>query len=81
MFVCQFRVTGIGHFPVDMLRYDGCFPLNSDDAVAETDSPGVRREVCLMMVRAQKVQCKPTEGRWNSFGWSAKVERVYKYAT
>ena len=57
-------VEGRGTFPLDMLRYDQCYPLKSDDAVNIATGKGERRKVTL-------VSDKPfVIARWNSFGWS-----------
>ena len=33
MWVTRFKVQGNGGFPWDMLRYDGCYPATTEDAV------------------------------------------------
>jgi hypothetical protein len=68
----RYSVTGTGHFPMDMLRYDAAWPSNTDDCFGITDAfnerePGTRskpRTVKLVSIR------KPTIGRWSSFLWS-----------
>ena len=56
-----FTVEGRSHFPVDMLRYDSCWPASTDDALnmLETNQRKVR------LVSGEK----PTPARWESFGW------------
>lgn len=75
MTLYEFTVVGNGSFPVDMLRYDQCWPAKeATDSVALATSlmrvnsykDDQRRNVTLIGLRA------PTEGRWQSFGW--KVE-------
>lgn len=61
-----FTVTGRGSFPLDMLRYDQCFPFGPDD-VANMDV-GQRREVRLVHYGEQR-HWEPTKDRWASFGW------------
>jgi len=70
----QFTVIGRGVFPLDMLRYDGCYPkLETDtitigkDGLREVELPktlnwGTPHELLKVWV--------PTVGRWNSFGWA-----------
>lgn len=71
-----FTVQGTGPFPIDMLRYDRCWPASegSDSvALAATfdlrggglpyEAPYNTRSVCLIGLD------QPTEGRWASFGW------------
>jgi hypothetical protein len=58
-----FDVMGTGPFPVDMLRYDECFPSGPDDAAAIIGEK--RRKVRLVTQR----YTGPTAGRWDSFNW------------
>jgi hypothetical protein len=58
-----FEVEGSGAFPVDMLRYDGCWPYREEDATVMKES-GLRR---VMMQAANPAA--PTDGRWASFRW------------
>lgn len=62
----HFRVTGVGSFPLDMLRYDSCFPLDSGDATRLDDRE--RRTVCLVHYTSD-ARWSPTARRWESFGW------------
>ena len=66
-YAVEFTVHGKGHFPLDMLRYDGCYPRQVDmlDAVEEL------RFVAMCHVGAKN--WKPTIGRWESFGWTVPV--------
>lgn len=62
-------VEGNGQFPLDMLRYDMCWPrTEADSAKCQPDwTPELRRvEVESFHDYAQ---WHPTEGRWSSFGW------------
>ena len=69
-YVFTFTVVGRGKFPMDMLRYDECYPRTGADAenIAPVDRP-VAREVVLNTVQDRK-HWQPTVGRWQSFGWS-----------
>ena len=71
-----FKVTGKGEFPLDMLRYDECYPATTMSAqsiaaiesVIDEDSGRyrrVKREVYLVSHRRFI-----TEDRWSSFGWT-----------
>ncbi len=60
----RFTVEGFGAFPVDMLRYDACYPADSVSATL-INGRG-RRAVNLRSYR------EPTIGRWNSFMWTVK---------
>lgn len=71
----QFTVEGIGQFPFDMLRYDGCYPAGSEDAKAMGQvNPRVARRVRLTTLRGflpdvNPENLGPTVGRWLSYGW------------
>lgn len=59
----HFTVTGSGQFPMDMLRYDNCWPYTSEDAVNMTEHG--RRSIHLVT----RYRGAPTAGRWASFAW------------
>lgn len=63
----EFAVEGRGTFPVDMLRYDRCWPAATSDAQAimpaSLEFTAQKRRVVL------RSHFTPTVGRWNSFGW------------
>lgn len=59
----RFIVEGRGPFPVDMLRYDRCFPHDSADA-SQILEPRERRKVTLTTDSP-----RVTPARWRSFGW------------
>lgn len=67
----EYTVSGTGAFPVDMLRYDSCYPARQDDAIQLSPhtrrSPGEVYHVTLHSCHP------PTDARWASFGW--KVNR------
>ncbi len=61
----DFWATGFGVFPVDMLRYDACWPSSTDDALRMVIEHGeFRRSIHLRSFTP------PTPDRWLSFGWS-----------
>ena len=74
MWITTFKVSGCGCFPLDMLRYDGCYPRSSDDVCnmhVDRTSP-LAREVStveLVMMGATREEAQPTLGRWASFGF------------
>lgn len=73
----EFTVTGAMSFPVDMLRYDTCFPATSEDAVSivlterSLEQYLERRAIRLVKYGSTRADFA-TVGRWASFGW--KVE-------
>lgn len=59
-----FTVSGYGKFPIDMLRFDECWPIGVDDAalIADTQIDWVGKwTVALSSASA------PTPTRWQSF--------------
>ena len=69
----QFSVEGRGEFPLDMLRYDCCWPATGDDVANLDNWRDASRRVTF---NSQKANGKPTDGRWASFGWSVVKESV-----
>jgi hypothetical protein len=66
-----FAVEGVGEFPIDMLRYDQCWPITPLDAAKIADSYQsvntkgyARRRVALCSANH-----KITPERWASCGW------------
>lgn len=67
----EFTVEGKGEFPFDMLRYDQCWPADSESAGAiatpETlETYRAKRRVRLNVVKPSRA---PTVDRWASFMW------------
>ena len=71
----KFTVTGHGAFPVDMLRYDACHPYTPQD-VSNIEGNDVTRLVTLIH-NATGRGWRPTDGRWDSFGWDVSDVEVY----
>jgi hypothetical protein len=70
--VVTFTVTGRFPFPMDMLRYDGCYPTDSDSA-AEIRASIEQVENRIYTVRLESSYVHvPTERRWHSFLWTAR---------
>lgn len=69
----EFRVqtTSLSGFPVDMLRYDSCWPRNSDDAatihsIISGDHKGPA-QIAMVKYARTKAQHGVTIERWRSF--------------
>ena len=75
----EFEVEGTVDFPLDMLRYDACWPARGEDAgtIARTFDRecrlSARRDDAPFRVRLRRSapgkECEPTVERWRSFGW------------
>lgn len=66
----RYTVSGGGSFPLDMIRFDRCWPRASRD-VEKLDSKELRK-VELISIAA------PTIARWNSFGWQVSEIQTFK---
>ena len=81
MYTTTFKVKGSGTFPVDMLRYDTCYPKDSRDALRiggleGSDEVGVKSIVYLQINHGRKNDAHITPERWKSFGWEAITARL-----
>jgi hypothetical protein len=69
----RFTVQGVQSFPLDMLRYDGCYPATPEgvEAIAASLSNDSRYEDGHRKIYKVKLlsNLPPTEGRWASFSW------------
>ena len=84
----RFTVSGNGHFPLDMLRYDRVGPaqpedyswMNVDEKTGELgDFTQNIREAMLVKYFYKMTEARlwlPTLGRWQSFSW--RVSALYK---
>ena len=68
MWVSRFIVEGKGSFPIDMLRYDHCYPSDMDSILALANR-GSSRRVTLGTAHPTKALTGITPARWESFGW------------
>lgn len=66
--IVSFQVEGRGSFPLDMLRYDQCWPAGPED-VAKMGLDREQRTVKLNRATHHRLH-GPTFERWRSFGWS-----------
>jgi len=64
----HFVVEGNGGFPLDMLRYDLCWPASETDSrlIEASKRDEYRGRVRAISLKGLKY---PTERRWESFGW------------
>jgi hypothetical protein len=70
-----FRVTGMGEFPLDMLRYDHCWPATETDAASAEGPRHCPRTVAIVRDIRQKGDV-PTASRWHSFGWDVDTASI-----
>ena len=73
----RITVSGVGLFPIDMLRYDQAIPATEEDANRITRSHDVRAgdRLTQQIVRLDAYKT-PTPGRWTSFGWRIDLVEV-----
>ena len=67
----NFTVAGKGPFPLDMLRYDCCYPMESGDALEIEKSLEDRgcQKAHTVRLFARSAERRVTDGRWESFRW------------
>ena len=66
----NYEVQGVPPFPLDMLRYDECWPVSSGSVDGLTENG---KSMVTVRLRSNKL---PTGERWHTFGWAVgKVER------
>ncbi len=59
-----FIVEGSGHFPMDMLRYDSCFPTDEGETYCMRHYNSKKAQITL-----KTHQRWITDKRWESFNW------------
>ena len=73
MYYHEFTVKGGYAFPVDMLRYDHCYPRDTESALAMTytikDEKLYMEERVIHLGTVSVKTWTPTDARWQSFGW------------
>jgi hypothetical protein len=67
----KFTVEGGSAFPMDMLRYDACYPTDGDSVSAMQEILGVRKVTLRSHIQP------PTDGRWRSFGWYVRDTEIF----
>lgn len=76
----EFRVRGSYPFPLDMLRYDSCFPADERDSnllrTACTDY-GVMTVIEITLA-THRPDVSPSNDRWKSYGWEVTQEELCK---
>lgn len=76
-------IQGHGSFPIDMLRYDSCYPDSSEDASKIHDSLEKFESKTIRVRRLVDSKKKMwTFDRWKSFGWTfvEGSEQGFKHA-
>jgi hypothetical protein len=66
-----FTVIGHGKFPIDMLRYNACFPYQSGDStkIAHSIKFAEERNEYKINLCQPAGYSPPNIERWRSFGW------------
>lgn len=74
-----FVVEGQGYFPFDMLRYDGCYPRRTEDAINLAGETRRKIELAIRILSDMNPNRVITEERWRSFGWSVVSGSIQKF--
>jgi hypothetical protein len=70
----EFSVIGISDFPIDMLRYDLCWPASESDSRNIDHSSAIIQRQRNHELRIDLKGLKPpTVARWHSFGWTVVI--------
>lgn len=72
----HFTVEGSGPFPIDMLRYDHCWPETEQSSSGQIYDSFISRRKNFPRYKIALVGVMPpTRARWESFGWKLIDER------
>jgi hypothetical protein len=76
-YLMRFIVTGSGHFPIDMLRYDRAWPWDMEAVENMRSDRMERRQIELgALFIGDKRMASATVDRWASFGWSVSCQSI-----
>jgi hypothetical protein len=80
-YIQEFTVTGHGAFPLDMLRYDSCYPRTQDDVMqierSLTDHGYQEAREVRLLRPVESKRNLPTTARWNSFRWPILIATLH----
>jgi hypothetical protein len=82
MYVHSAQIQGTGPFPVDMLRYDACWPCVTKDAerlAATFAQPTTTRWTVEVQQYTPLKQHNFSVKRWESFGCNCSVFNSHKF--
>lgn len=65
----QFTVRGRCPFPLDMLRYDHCYPYQQRDVGVIEKSQRDNHRSTWYVITLETNGSAPTESRWSELGW------------
>ena len=75
-----YTVSGVGDFPLDMLRHDGAYPADKESVAAIMAglawAAARKRSRETLTVRLVS-HCVPTPERWRTYGWTVSESRPY----
>ena len=81
-YVVTYKVTGLGEFPWDMLRYDRSSPYSEIRDSYWLNRPREQRTIQLVTyiesLNVRKNGFQPCVARWESFGWQVSEITVEK---
>jgi hypothetical protein len=68
----EFVVNGVGSFPIDMFRFDLCYPKSEEDSatIEKSFRQSERGEHSVRLVSSKA----PTLDRWRTFGWKLSMD-------
>lgn len=66
----KFKVIGPAPFPVDMFRYNRCWPFGMDDSITIEKTLNGEVDYPPGLIHLETDDDRVTEERWASFGWT-----------
>lgn len=81
---CRFTVMGTFQFPVDMMRYDACYPVTEQDSarILATFPPQYTGQAGVLRVELERwgdtreEAGRVTPRRWKSFLWAVDLDSI-----
>ena len=75
----KFIVTGQSPFPVDMLRFDSCFPETAKDSAviqSSLQNPEPENRSVRLVCVVHRKSWRPAADRWRARGWAVEDHMV-----
>lgn len=76
LYIHTAKATGRGQFPIDMLRYDRCYPESESDSAQIQYDRSERSVTVVALTYSKFVGAAWTPKRWESFMWRLSDETV-----
>lgn len=78
MWIHKASITAHGPFPIDMLRYDHCWPTTGEDAAKIEESKYGHGVTVMVTCHSDKRASPWTIARWQSFNCICNASQSFK---